>query len=421
MKHEINTRFRSDRRSIGRMSNPVRPARLFHRKSKEAALKTKSYWIFSLLILSAIFLFVGCKGKQQATGFERPPAPVTVDAAISKDVPVYIDAVGTSVAREVVAIHPQVSGRIDQIHFVDGANVQKGMLLFTIDPRPFQASVHVAEANLSESEAALDLANIEFERMQGLINSKAISQQDYDRRKNTVQIAEARIKQRKAELETARINLSYCFIKSPIDGRAGQRLVDLGNIVTADSPQALLTIQRLDPIYADFTVTENDLSAVQKNMQHGSLTVEVRLPDQTDISRNGSLTFLDNSVLDGTGTVKLRATIANQDHIFWPGRFVNIRLVLNTHKNAVLVPAVAPQNSAKGTFVYIVKPDSTAELRPVTLGQKQGDLIVVNSGVQAGEKVVVNGQLGVTPGGKVKVQENPTAIADQVKNGGKES
>jgi multidrug efflux system membrane fusion protein len=130
---------------------------------------------------------------------------------------------------------------------------------------------------------------------------------------------------------------------------------------------------------------------------------------------------LDNAVQDGTGTVKLRATIANPDHFFWPGRFVNVRLVLDTQKNAVLVPAVAPQNSAKGPFVYVIKQDSTAELRPVTLGQKQGDLVVINSGVKAGEKVVSNGQLGVTPGGKVRVQENPASLADQVKRPGEES
>jgi multidrug efflux system membrane fusion protein len=388
---------------------------------KEAAVKKKSYWIVSLVFVATVLVFLGCNGKQNQMGFERPPAPVTVDAAIAKDVPVYIDAVGTSVAREMVSIHPQASGQITQIHFVDGASLNRGTLLFTIDPRPYEAAVHVAEANVAVSQAALDLAKIEFDRVANLIGLKAISQQDYDNRKNTVQIAEAKLKQTKAELETTRINLDYCFIRSPIDGRAGQRLVDLGNIVTANSPQALLTIQRLDPIYADFTVTENDLTEVQKNMRRGSLTVEVKMGDQSQIVRSGALTFLDNSVLNGTGTVKLRATIANPDHIFWPGRFVNVRLVLDTQKNAVLVPATAPQNSAKGSFVYIVKQDSTAELRPVILGQKQGDFIVVNQGVKAGERVVVNGQLGVTPGGKVHIQETATAVADQVKRSGDES
>jgi multidrug efflux system membrane fusion protein len=164
-----------------------------------------------------------------------------------------------------------------------------------------------------------------------------------------------------------------------------------------------LVIQRLDPIYADFTITESDLTAVQQNMARGSLKVEVRLPDEPQKPREGKLTFLDNTVQDTTGTIKLRATIANEDHRFWPGRFANIRLILGIHENAVLISAEAPQMSAKGPFVYVVKPDSTAELRPVSVGQRQGDLVVINKGVNAGERVVTNGQIGVTPGGKVRI------------------
>ncbi len=374
-------------------------------------MKRKSYWILPIIVVIATFLFLGCKGKETAQGFERPPAPVTVDAAIVQDVPVYLDAVGTSVAREVVSVHPQVSGAITQIHFADGANVKRGTLLFTIDPRPYQAALHSAEGKLAERQASLEHSKIEFNRVANLIETKAISQSDYDSRKNALQIAEAQVQQSRAEVETARLNLDYCFIRSPIDGRAGQRLVDLGNIVTADNQQPLLTIQRLNPIYADFTVTENDLTEVQKNMRRGSLKVEVRLPDEPENPRLGSLTFLDNAVQDGTGTVKLRATVPNDDNHFWPGRFVKVRLVLDTQKNAVLIAAGAPQNSAKGTFVYIVKQDSTAEMRPVILGQQQGDLVVITEGLKAGEKVVIQGQLGVTPGGKVRIQQTPEAIA----------
>ena len=384
-------------------------------------MKRNIYLLFFIIFGASILVFAGCKGKDAGMGFERPPAPVTVDAAIQQDVPVYIDAVGTSVAREVVAIHPQVSGRITQIHFADGVNVQKGTLLFTIDPRPYQAAVHAVQATLAEKEAALEHARIEFNRVENLIASNAISKQDYESRKNGMQIATAQLSQSKAELETARLNLEYCYIRSPIEGRTGQRLVDLGNIVAANSQQPLLTIQRLNPIYADFTVAENDLTAVQRNMQRGSLRVEVRLPDENVPPRNGSLTFLDNAVQDGTGTVKLRATIPNEDHLFWPGRFVNVRLVLDVQKNAVLVPSVAPQNSAKGTFVYVVKQDSTAELRPVTLGQQQGDLVVISKGLQTGERVVVNGQLGVTPGGKVQIKEQSQGIAEGSQPKGGES
>jgi multidrug efflux system membrane fusion protein len=164
----------------------------------------------------------------------------------------------------------------------------------------------------------------------------------------------------------------------------------------------------LDPIYADFTITEKDLSSVQRNMASRTLKAEVRLPDDDGSPRQGTLTFVDNSVQEGTGTVKLRATLANGDRRFWPGRFANIRLILATQQQAVLVPADAPQMSAKGPFVYVVKQDATAELRPVTPGQRQGDLIVINNGLKAGERVVVQGQLGVTPGGKVAIAK-PTA------------
>ena len=198
-------------------------------------------------------------------------------------------------------------------------------------------------------------------------------------------MAEAQVQQSQAAVETARLNLEYCTIRSPIDGRAGQRLVDIGNVVAANTG-SLLVIERLDPIYADFTITENDLTAVQRNMQSGTLKVEVRLPDEPDKPRDGKLTFLDNAVQEGTGTVKLRATIPNGDHYFWPGRFVKVRLVLSTLHGAVLVPAAAPQISAKGPFVYVIKEDSTAELRPVKLGQRQDEFVVVEEGLSLGSR-----------------------------------
>ena len=372
---------------------------------------TSKRWIsrfvttLALLCLSAYFLH-GCERK--APEFERPPAPVSVVAAATEDVPLYLDAIGKIVAREVVSIQPQVSGRITQIHFNDGADVKAGQVLFTIDPRPYQAQLNAAEANLGQAQAALSLAKINFDRVASVTDQRAVSRQDYDAKKNAVEVADAQIKQNQAAVETARLNLEYCTIRSPINGRAGQRLVDLGNVVTANS-SSLLVIQRLDPIYADFTIPENDLTSVQRNMGRGTLKVEVRLPDEPDKPREGKLTFLDNSVQEGTGTVKLRATIANNDRRFWPGRFANVRLVLGIQQGAVLVPAEAPQMSAKGPFVYVVRKDLTAELRPVTVGQRQGDLVVINQGVKAGEEVVTNGQLGVTPGAKVRITQTGTA------------
>ncbi|HEX7251260.1 MAG TPA: efflux RND transporter periplasmic adaptor subunit, partial [Thermoanaerobaculia bacterium] len=350
---------------------------------------------FVTAFIAAGLLLTSC-GKKNAQGFERPPAPVTTVAAVERDVPVYLDEVGKCVAREVVTIQPQLSGRITELHFVDGADVQKGDLLFTIDPRPFQAQLDAAEANLTQAKAALDFAKVQYERGAKLIETKAIALQEYDQRKNALDVGRAQVEQGEAALETARLNLQYCSIHSPIDGRTGHRLVDVGNVVTANNTP-LLTIQRLDPIYADFTVTENDLTAVQQNMRRGSLQVEVRLPDEPAKPIAGSLTFLDNAVQNTTGTVNLRATVPNREHRLWPGRFVKIRLVLATLPGAILIPATAPQQSAKGEFVYVVKDDGTADFRPVTTGQRQGDLIVVENGLKAGEQVVVTGQIGVAP------------------------
>ena len=357
---------------------------------------------FSFVCVAALVL-VGC-AKKDPPAFERPPAPVTVASAISLDVPYYLDEVGRCVAREVVSVQPEVSGRITEIHFTDGADLKKDDPLFTIDPRPFKAQLDAAEANLAQSRAALDFARIQFARVQDLVESRAIARQDYDTRKNAVDVGEAQVKQNQAAVESARLNLEYTSIRSPIDGRAGHRLVDVGNVVTANN-STLLNIERLDPIYADFTVTENDFSEVQRHTSRGILKVEVRLPDELDKPFAGQLTFLDNAVQSSSGTVLLRATIPNGSHRLWPGRFVNVRLILAMMPGAVLVPAATPQDSAKGPFVYVVKEDSTAESRPVKIGQRQGDLVVVEQGLKPGERVVINGQIAVTPGGKVRIDQ----------------
>jgi len=345
-------------------------------------------------------LLTAC-AKKDPPPVERPPSAVTVVTAVTQDVPLYLDEVGRAVAREVVSVQPEVSGRITEIHFADGADLKKGDPLFTIDPRPFQAQLDAAQANLAQAKAALDFARIQFARVKDLIESKAIARQDYDTRKNAVDVGEAQVKQNEAAVESARLNLEYTSIRSPIDGRAGHRLVDTGNVVTANTT-TLLTIERMDPIYADFTVTESDFSEVQRNSANRALRVEVRLPDEPK-PEIGQLTFLDNSVQSSSGTVMLRATVPNAARRLWPGQFVNVRLVLATLPKAVLVPAAVPQDSAKGPFVYVVKEDSTAELRPVKLGQRQGDSVVIEQGLQPGERVVLNGQLGVMPGGKVRV------------------
>jgi multidrug efflux system membrane fusion protein len=380
----------------------------------------RGFIVGGIAVLVLAGLVVGFRGGKKAPpSFERPPAAVTLAVATARDVPVYLDEIGKTVAREMVTVSPQVTGRLVEIHFTDGGDVRKGDLLFTIDPRPFQAQLDATLATLAQQKAELDLARTQYKRYADLVVTKAVSQAEYDIRKNAVAVDEAQVKQAEAAVETARLNLQYCTIRSPIDGRAGRRLVDIGNVVEANKTP-LLTIQKIDPIYADFTVNQNELTAVQENMRRGTLKVEVRLQDEDDKPLPGQLTFLDNAVADATGTVQLRATVDNHDRRLWPGRLVKVRLVLSTLKSAVLVPSVAPQMSAKGQFVYVVKDDSTAELRLVKTGQPQGDLVVIEEGVKPGEKVVVNGQLGVTPGGKVRdASAAPAAPAAAKSAGGK--
>src|SRR5438445_1768098 len=366
--------------------------------------------IGTIAALAALPAMSGCSKKStQAAGLPQFAPLVTVMRATTRDVPVYLDEIGRSGAFESVTVTPQISGRITERHFEDGAELEKGQLLFTIDPRPYQAQLDSAQAQLAQSKAALDLAKTQLKMYGSIANTRAVSQMDVETKKNTVAVDEAQVQAAEAAVENAKLNLEYCYIHSPIDGRAGMRLVDVGNVVQTNST-GLLLIQRLDPIYADFTITEGDLPQVQRELARGTLQALVRIPsDPPNRAREGKLTFVDNMVQNATGTVNLRATIPNRDHHFWPGQFLDVTLVLVTAKGAVLIPNQATQISQQGPYVYVVKPDDTAELRLVTLGQRQGDDVVVTKGVADGERVVVTGQLTVAPGGKVHVEEGAPA------------
>lgn len=348
------------------------------------------------------------KGNVQAAPPMSAPL-VSVVKATAKDVPQYLDEIGRNAAFESVTVTPQVAGRIVERHFQDGENLKKGQILFVIDPRPYKAQLDSAQATLAQAKAALDLAKIQFARDQEVIEERAISKQDYDTKKNAVDVDQAQVDAAAAALEMAKLNLEYCYIHSPIDGRAGARLVDVGNVVQANTT-SLLSIQRLDPVYAIFTITEGDLPPVQRQMPGGRLKAAVRLPsDPENMARIGRVEFLDNAVQNGTGTVNLRATMSNSDQHFWPGQFVDVKLILTTEKNAILIPNQATQISQRGPFVYVVRADDTAELRPIKLGQRQGEEIVVSQGLAPNERVILAGQMLVRPGGKVRIDSTSPA------------
>ena len=351
----------------------------------------------------------GCGKSDAAAGPPSmpPPAVVTVDAK-SQDVPVYLDEIGKATALESVNITPRIAGQIIARKFEDGADVKKGQVLFEIDPAPTEAALESAKANVAQQKAALDFANIELNRYAQVAGTNAISKSDYDTKVNAVDVAKAQLAFAQAQVATAQINLDFCTIRSPIDGRAGSRMVDVGNVVK-ENETALLSVQTISPIYADFTVNEQELAAVRGNMAGGTLKTLVMLPTDGANGREGQLTFLDNSVQNATGTVRVRATIPNQDLHFWPGQFVNVRLVLKTLKDAVLVPNTATQVSQQGLFVFVVHDDDKSPTKfsvaqtPIQVGQRQGDMVVISDGVKQGDKVVTAGQMLLQGGMPVTV------------------
>jgi multidrug efflux system membrane fusion protein len=347
-------------------------------------------WGMFLFVVLAAFAVARTLQRGVATAklTQSPARPVLVAKVVSRDVPIYLDEIGTCAAYETVLVQAQVSGKILARHFQDGADVKKGDLLFTIDPAPFQAALDQAKA-----QAALD--QVTLKRQADLRARNVIAPQDYD-------TAVANAQKSQAGAEAAQVNFDYCFIKSPINGRIGLRNVDIGNLV-GPSTGSLVTIQGLDPIYTDFTVSETDLALVRKYLGGANLKVQTWSPDAKIPPRTGDLYFIDNAVQPGSGTVKARAVTPNPDRALWPSEFVRVRFILDTIKDARLVPSQAVQISQAGPFVFVLKPDNTVDLRPVKPGQRQdGDLTVVESGVEPDETVVVTGQLALAPGTKVE-------------------
>ncbi|MDQ2659329.1 MAG: efflux RND transporter periplasmic adaptor subunit [Verrucomicrobiota bacterium] len=348
------------------------------------------YWIAGVVGLVVLVLFLRSFLAKDPKPKEPPVRTVTTAKVIQKDVPLYLDEVGTLAAYETVQIQAQISGQITERHFKDGADVKKGDLLFTIDPRPYQAVLESAQA-----DAALNKANLK--RQEELRAKSVTTGQDLD-------TAQANAQKADAAVDVAKVNLDHCYIKSPIDGRAGLRNVDIGNVV-GPGTTPLLTIQGLDPIYTDFSVAEPDVPLVRKYLGGANVKVETDAEDDNVDPRTGSLYFIETAVQPGSGTVKARASTPNPDHALWPGQFVHARLVLDILKDAKLVPTSAVQVGQNGPFIFVVKADSTLDLRPVKQGQTQGDLTVLSEGVKEGEQVVVAGQLQLAPGMKVEVKD----------------
>jgi multidrug efflux system membrane fusion protein len=377
-------------------------------KTPRAGAYSIPRWGYILFAVLAIFAVArGLQRRVESAKAGQPPARlVLVAKVVTKDVPIYLDEIGTCAAYETVQVQAQVSGQITGRHFQDGSDVKQGDLLFTIDPRPFQAALDQAQGQLAQAQAQLALDQITLKRQQALRARNVISPQDLDVAQGTVNSDQAKVQSAEGAVAAAQVNLDYCNIRSPINGRAGLRLVDVGNVVTGNlgtGGAVLLTIQGLDPIYTDFTVAETDLGLVRRYLGGPNVKVQTDSPDDGIPPRTGDLYFIDNAVQPGSGTVKARGVTPNPDHALWPSEFVRVRFILDVIKNAQLVPSQAVQISQSGPFVFVVKPDNTVDLRPVKPGQRQdGDMTVIESGVKAGETVVITGQLALSPGAKVE-------------------
>jgi multidrug efflux system membrane fusion protein len=386
-----------------------------------------------LVIFVLALIFAGCSDNKAAPAPTQPQAaPVFVSKAVLKSVPLEIDAIGHVEAYSTVTVKAQIGGELTIVDFKEGADVRKGDRLFVIDPRPYQAQVVQAEATLARDRAQLqgaqanlarDMVQEEYARSEskryftllqrGLLAEDSAQQSDAQAKaaaeavradRAAIESGQANIAVDQAALERARLDLEYCTIRSPIDGRTGQLLVKQGNVVKANDVD-LLTINQLRPIYATFTVPETNLSLIKAHMAAGDVSVEANLEGDA-ASETGKLNFFENTVDSATGTIRLKALFDNSATKLWPGQFVRVAVRLNVSADSIIVPATAVQTGQDGKFVFVVKPDLTVESRPVQTGRTIERDVVIEKGLREGENVVTTGQLRLVPGSRVEIKSN---------------
>lgn len=361
------------------------------------------------LIITALFLCCSsCTAKKEKPK-AKPPVPVKVAQAVQKNVPVQIKAIGNIEAYTSVAIKSQVSGQIARIHFTEGSDVEKGALLISIDPEPFQATLSQYEAALAKDQAQAKFAREQANRYEGLLKDGIVTRDQYESLHSNAESLAATLAADRAAIKNARIQLGYCSIRSPISGRTGTVALQPGNLVKAnDLP--IVTINQLSPIYVTFSLPETRLAEIKRAMAAGQLKIEAVIPNEPGSTETGTISFLDNAVNPATGTIKLKGVFANKARKLWPGQFTDVVMTLASRQNAVVIPTHAIQTSQEGEFVYVLRPDNTTvEMRQVTPGVATGDETVIEKGLAAGETVVVDGQLRLTPGAAVETKETQPA------------
>jgi multidrug efflux system membrane fusion protein len=360
--------------------------------------------VYLLLFLLLLFALCACSARKDPPK-AQPPVPVTVAIAVQKSVPLQIRTIGNVEAFNTVSIKAQINGAVARVHFREGEDVRKGALLFTIDPRPFDTALKQAEAALAKDRAQAKFAGEQVRRYGELLKDGIVTQDQFDQLRANADALDATIASDRAAVDYARIQLGYCSIRSPIDGRTGNMAVKVGNLVKANDVPVLVTINQINPIYATFTIPEKELPEITKYQAMGNLKVEAAIPNDPNPAERGTISFIDNTVDTTTGTIKLKGTFANSGRRLWPGQFVNCILTLTNIPNAVTVPTRSVQTGQQGAFIFIVKKDNTIESRPVTITLSQGDESVIGRGVNPGETVVTDGQLRLVPDAKVEVKQ----------------
>src|SRR5258708_11008577 len=347
-------------------------------------------------ILLLLLAFSGCQGAKtgdnQALAATNGSVPVAVASAISQDMPVYLTGLGSVTAYNTVSVKSRVDGQLIQVNFREGQQVSKGDLLVVIDPRPFEVQLAQAQAQLFKDQASLRDAQLNYQRFKDLLQeSGAMSQQQVDTQKSTADQFEGAVRADQASIENAKLQITYCHITSPVSGRIGLRLVDVGNIVHAADANPMLVITQLQPISVIFTLPEDSLPVVVQRMKQGTLKVDAFSRDDQTKLATGTLLTIDNQIDQTTGTDRLKATFDNKDGVLFPNQFVNIHLLLDVRKNSTIVPSVAVQRGPQRSFVYVVKADKTVDTPTVTVALTQSNQSAIGSGLQHGEVVVTDG------------------------------
>lgn len=342
--------------------------------------------------------------RAQRGGMANMPVPVGAATATTQDFPIYLSGLGTVTPYNTVTVKSRVDGEIVSVNFREGQDVKKGDLLATIDPRPFQVQLHQAEGTQARDQAQLNDAKVNLERFQALYADKVIAKQQVDTQAALVGQIGGAIESDKAQVENARLQLTYSRITAPISGRIGLRAVDPGNIVHASDANGIAVITQIHPIAVIFTLPEDYIQTVLRQSRNGALHVEAYSRDDRTKIAAGKLLTINNLIDPTTGTDRLKAVFDNAEALLWPNQFVNIHLLVDVKKNAVVVPTAAIQRSNQGTFAFVVKPDSTVEMRQVKAGTSEGNLTMIDTGLQAGEMVVTDGQDKLQPGSKVELR-----------------